>query len=387
MRIMLRIALVIGIAIVLIGFFGFVMPSMIGLLIAVLLIISINDILMRRYRQSIRSFNTAAEAVARQQGAISKVAMAFARRGPLSRQCYEYARRLLAGENPIDAATESRVPLHLTTAVAMTTSEKPNSERPATQNTNTSKSDRRTRQAADLANVNAAAMPAYANIMYLVFTAFVTCMVLAFLDVFIVPTMEKMLQEFGLNYPKAWMIVGGVPTQALLVVVIITLLALTPILTMGSFFGIPVPRWMPVSPQVIDERNDTLRGLADAIESGMTVDQALQLASRVSLKPRRKRKLLHANDLIRQGESPALALRKSGWLGTKESDWLRGASADRGAELLHYVADQRVRDAHANLRWLTGIVFPLLVVILGLAVMAYVTGFFLSLVSLISGLS
>jgi hypothetical protein len=387
MKIMLRIALVIGIAIVLIGFFGFVMPSMIGLLIAVLLIISINDILMRRYRQATRSFNTAAEAVARQQGAISKVAMAFASRGPLSRQCYEYARRLLAGENPIDAATESGVPLQLTTAVAMTTSNMTTSKTPTSQNARTSKSIRQARQSADLANGNAAAMPAYANIMYLVFTAFVTCLVLAFLNIFVVPTMEKMLGEFGLNYPNAWLIVGGGPTQALLAVVILALLTLVPILTMGSFFGIPIPSWMPISPQVIDDRNDTLRGLADAIESGMTVDQALQLAARVSLKPRRKRKLLHANDLIRQGVSPALALRRSGWLRPRESDWLRGASADRGAELLHYVADQRVRDANANLHWLTGIVFPLLVVILGLAVMAYVTGFFLSLVSLISGLS
>ncbi|MGB7346233.1 MAG: type II secretion system F family protein [Pirellulaceae bacterium] len=386
MNIFIRIVCVFVSVIFLVGFFGFVMPSLIGFLITVLLIIAIWDIFARRYRQATRTFNSAAEAVAHQQGAISKVALAFAGRGPLGGPCFEYSRRLTAGQDPIDAAVQSRVPLHLTTAVAMVSAGQNagfgNQAKPEAGGTSNAKQFQHQPLPSD-----DIVLPAYAHIMYVIITAMVTCIVLGFISVFIVPTMEKMMEEFGLQRPNEWLRIGSTPTQALLTFVIVTLLGLTPILTTGSLFGIPVPRWMPVSPQVVGDKSNTLRGLADAIESGMTVDQALALAAKISLKPSHRRSLLHANSLIRQGVAPAEALKQSGWLSVREGDWLRGATAPRGAELLRWIADQRVRDAHANLRWVIGTVFPALVVLLGMAVLAYSVGFFGTLVSLISGLS
>ncbi|NNE00636.1 MAG: type II secretion system F family protein [Pirellulaceae bacterium] len=380
MRTQLRIAMGIVTFLFLIGFFGFVMPSLIGLIITILLIISITDIFDRRYRQAARTFNSAARAVCHQDGAITKVAMAFARSGALRGPCYEYARRLTAGEDPVEAANRSRVPLQLTTAVAM-------------------KSGRATPPAGDMGTMSkrspyyitpphyAAVLPAYAHIMYLVLTAFITCAVLGFISVFIVPTMEQMMGEFGLATPHYWLIVGSTPTQAILTILVLILLLVTPIIGRGSFFGIPVPRWMPVAPRSVEDKADTLHGLADAIDAGMTVDQALLLGSQVSLVPSQRKSLSYANSLIRQGVSPAESLQRSGWLSARESDWLRGTTAQRGAELLHSLAQQRVRDAYANIRWFMGIVFPMTVVLLGLAVLAYTYGFFGTLVALINGLA
>ncbi|QDT12051.1 type II secretion system F family protein [Planctomycetes bacterium K23_9] len=377
-----RIAISIVAVMFLMGFFGFVVPSLIGFLITVLLVVAINDFFSRRYRQAARTFNSAAQAVAHQEGAIAKIARAFARRGPLSRSCYEYTRRLLAGEDPIEAASRSRVPLQLTTAVAM--------KRGRRDKSNDSEPQSSARRHAYLQGTvpeDASLMQAYAPIMYLIATALITCVVLGFMSTFIMPTMDKMMDEFGIAPPNAWWKAGRSPTQALLTLVILTLLALVPILTTGSLFGIPVPRWMPVSPQMVEDKTNILRGLADAIDSGMTVDQSLQLGAQVSIKNGERRSLLHANSLIRQGVPPADSLRRSGWLSSRECDWLRGSTAQRGAELLRWVADQRVRDARANLRWLMGLVFPLLVVLLGMAVLSYSVGFFSILVSLIRALS
>ncbi len=370
------------------GFFGFVMPSLIGFLIAWLIVIAINDFYKRRYRQAVRTFNSAVQAVAHQEGVIKKVVLGFAAGGALSRSCYQYALCLGAGEDAIKAAARCRIPLQLTTAVAMIQgrNEAALETKPAS-GRQTSPRDQVGRRQLESHWLDSAAVPAYGHVLYLIMTAIVTCVALMFMSIFVFPTMEKMFSEFGLKMPFEWLRKDHTPTQILLGIVSLALIIVTPILTTGTFFGIPVPRWMPVSPQVIEEKSNFLRGLADAIDGGMTIDQALQLATAISIKSNERRSLQQANELIRCGVAPGEALRRTGWLSLGESEWLGGATAQRGADLLQWIADQRVRDARVNVRFMLSFVFPLFVVILGLAVMAYCVGFFGALVSLISGLS
>ena len=359
------------------------MPSLMGLLLCVLLVVAVFDFLNRRYRQTARTFNSAAKTVCHQKGAMTKVATAFARSGALRGPCYEYARRLLVGQDPIESAAKAGVPLALTTAVAMTTAKSSPKEQGATRR-NPNHSVRRL----DLTNSSedSNTTPIYAQILYVVTTALVTCGLLSFTGVFVVPAIEKMLVEFGLETTYISLMFGA-PTQILLMIVVVVLLAIIPIVGLGSFFGIKVPRWFPVSPRVIEDRSDVLRGLADAIDAGMAVDQALLLGAKISLRYRESNSLLQASELIRQGTTPAVALEQTGWINAREREWLSGANASRGSQLLRTIAEERVRDAHANLRWLLGILFPCIVLLLGCAVLAYSFGFFSSLVELINGLS
>lgn len=377
----LRIALYMVLVIKLSLFFSLVMPSLIGFLLAMLLVICVSDIFTRRYQQAAKTFNSAALAVCQQQGAIGKVATAFARSGPLQGPCYEFARRLMVGEDPIQAAVSSRVPLRLTTAVAMQTG------RTVQSNLNGRKPGSSGEKDYPLIADDSSVMPAYAQLMYLVITALVTTLALSFTSVFIVPTIEKMMEEFGLRSPSTLLTTGSVPMRFALVGLIGFLVFVSAAINWGNIFGIRLPRWLPVSPRLVEHKSDTLEGLADAIDAGMTVDQALDLGAQISLSNHDRRSLEYANHLIRQGASPAQGLRQSGWLSSREHDWLLGATATRGAELLRTIAAQRVRDAHANMRWTMGIIFPVVILFLGLVVLAYSFGFFGSLISLISGLS
>lgn len=373
-----NVAVCIILVVIVVSTFGIAMPSLMGMLLCVLLIVAVFDFAGRRYRQAARTFNSAARSVCHQQGAMTKVATAFARGGPLRGPCYEYARRLLVGQDPIESAAKSGVPLQLTTAVAMTTSRRASPE---------SGADRSVRRFDLNSSLEDSSMlPAYAQILYVITTAVATCGVLTFMGAFIVPSLEKLIDEFGSDAPLSWLMFGE-PTQILLLLVVLILLVLVPLIGFGSFFGISVPRWFPVSPRVIEDQSEILRGLADAIDAGMTVDQALLLGAKVSLRNRERNSLMQANQLIRQGTTPAVALHRTGWLSISETDWLSGATASRGSQLLRTIADERVRDAHANLRWLMGILFPLIILLLGCAVLAYTLGFFSSLVHLFYALT
>ena len=358
-------------------FFSVVMPSLIGLLIAVLILVVIFDFYARRYQNAARTFNLAAQAVCHKDGAMLKVASAFARSGPIRGPCYEYTRRLMAGEDPIEAATLSRVPLQLTTVIAM------RNKQPA----KTTLGRRGVLDHERMPLSDSVLMPAYAHIVYLVITALVTSAILGFVTVFIVPTMEQIMEEFGLATPHLWLIAGNAPTRVILVGVIFFVLFLIPVVTTGTFFGIPLPRWMPGSPRAVEGRASTLAGLADAIDAEMTVDQALALGAQVSLKLSDRRSLLHAHTLIQQGRSPADALYKSGWLNSYERNWVGGATAERGAEILRTISRQRVRDAQANIRWLVEVICPFIVLCLGMAILLFVYGLFSTLVRLIGGLA
>ena len=96
-----------------------VLPSLLSLLLSLIKVLACIETIVQRRRMVVRDINSALHAVCHKEGGIEKVAVAFSRAGPLRGASYEYARRLIAGENPVDAAAASRIPLQLGTAVAM----------------------------------------------------------------------------------------------------------------------------------------------------------------------------------------------------------------------------------------------------------------------------
>ena len=359
--------------------FVFAWPSLLGCLMALLLIFAIADFSSRRYRQTVRSFNFALRAVCRHDGAIGKVALAFSRSGPISGPCYEYARRLMMGEDPIDAAVEARVPLQLQTAVAMLS---PGSEVPG-QSSSDQLDDG---DDPELAMVDATMMPAYAQFIYLSATALVTCVVLGFMGIFIVPTLEAMTEEFGLAVPHRWLFTSA-PALWILFLLAFLVAIVAPTLNRGHLLGLRLPNWVPLMPRPAERKAEILRGLADGIDAGWPLGRALATGHAVSIRWHDRQLFERAMRMVEAGAEPVEAIHRVGWIDANERSWLGGASPRRMAELLRTIGAQDIRDARSNLRWIMAVVYPVLILLLGCSVLAYAYGFFSSLLGLISGLS
>ena len=359
--------------------FGFLLllPSLFGALLAILLVFAVIDYSSRRYRNAVQTFNASLRAVCHHEGAISKVALAFSKSGPLSGPCYEYARRLMMGENPVDAAAMSRVPLQLGTAVALQSPVRIEPD-PLVEQT---KEFRKL----DVADPNM--MPAYGQFLYLTVTALVTCSVLVFMGTFVAPTLEQMHEEFfGSAMPNRWMMRAG-PAFWILSLLAFVIIVIVPLLNRGHFLGLRLPRWVPMLPRPAQQKADTLSGLADAIDAGWPMGRALAVGHTISTKSMERKSLETSMLLIEQGADPAVAMQRAGLLDKDEAPWLTGASPKRTAELLRSIAGQTQRDAQSNLRWLMAIFFPALVLLIGLSVLAYAYGFFGTMTELINGLA
>ncbi len=356
--------------------FVLVLPSLLGSLMGILLIFAIVDFTSRRYRNSVRNFNSALRAICHHDGAIEKVALAFSRSGPLSGPCYEYARRLMVGDDPLDAAIAARVPLQLQTAIAM---QRPQQEADPV--------DHEERTENELALVDATMMPAYGQFIYLTITALVTCNVLAFMSIFILPTMEAMFDEFyGTELPYQWMFSTG-PAVGILVLLTVIGIVIIPLLNRGHLLGVRLPRWIPTMPRLAVRKAEILNGLADGVEAGWPLGRTLALGHAVSTRSLERHSLYHAMHMIQQGIQPLEAMRRTGWIDHDEEAWLHGTPPQRAADLLRSIASQTIRDARSNLRWLMAVFFPVLILMLGSAVAAFSYGFFANLTKLISDLA
>ncbi|QDT04050.1 hypothetical protein K227x_24360 [Rubripirellula lacrimiformis] len=385
--------------------FVYLLPSLFGLVLVTLLVFGVMDFASRRHLNATRAFNSTVRAVCHHDGAISKVAVAFSRSGPLAGPCYEYARRLMMGQDPIEAAARSRVPLQLGTAVAMQSPipPKPNPSKLGGIESGESDLDRkpiglpesalvasidRIERSDDIYNMSANSidsgwMPVYGQFLYLVVTASITCLVLSFMALFIVPTLEVMFEEFGMDMKDRWLM-SARPAYWILFFLSFVVLIIVPIMSRGTILGWRLPMWFPITPRLAQHKSEVLNGLADAIDAGWPMGRALAVGHLISVRRYERRSLQRAMELIEQGRTPADSIHQTGWIGSSEAAWLEGASPVRTAQLLRNMAGQTVRDAHANLRWLMSIVFPALVLMLAAAVLMYGYGFFSSLFQLIS---
>ena len=376
MRTLKLFAVVIVLLLLVVGFLV-VLPSLFTILMLGLLACAIMDFRARRRRNAVRTFNSAVRAVCHHEGAINKVALAFSKAGPIKGTCYEYARRLIGGEDVIDAAVMSRVPLQLRTAVALRSP-------PGTYSPDeTENSDVGT----ELNAVDATTMPVYGQFIYLALTALITCLVLSFLALLVVPTLEQMFEEFyGRGISNRWMF-STIPAISILLLLLATMLIVIPALNRGQFIGIRLPRCLPMLPRLAERRAEMLVGLADAVDAGWPLGRALVTAHEVSTRRHERQQLERALRLIDRGCEATDALSRTGWLDRDEAAWLKDTTPNRMAELLRTIACQKLRDARANLRWMMAVFFPSLVLMLGCSVLVCAYGFFATLSELIRGLS
>jgi hypothetical protein len=248
------------------------LPSLLGILLVMLLVFALFDLAGGRYRMSVRTLNTSLRAVCHQEGAIEKVAVAFSRSGPVSGPCSEYAQRLSAGEEAVSAAISSGIPLQLSTAIALTTSH-PDSERPARDDEDEQYESSISSIASELEVLDSTRMPVYGQFVYLTITAIVTCLVMAFMAIFFVPTIDSMLDEFGISAPVR-RVFDYAPAIWLLLMLGVLLMIGIPILSRIRWFGLR-PKWMPMTPSLAQRRAELLVGLADGIDSGWPIGRTL----------------------------------------------------------------------------------------------------------------
>lgn len=358
--------------------FVVLLPSLFGLVMVTLLVFFILDFATRRKRNSAKAFNSTLRSVCRHDGAITKVAVAFSRSGPLRGPCYEFARRLMMGQDPLEAAARARVPLTLETAVALSSPAAALIERTTSRR---SDEDRFSDSTDD-----ESLMSGYGQLMYLVMTAAITCVVFSFMGLFVVPTLEQMFDEFGMDLRNRRMLSPQPAYWILFLLCFIVLIAI-PLMSRGTLFGFRFPRWFPATPRLAQQKSDVLCGLADAIDHGWPMGRALAVGHMISIRKQERQLLQYAMELIEQGQSPAQAIRQAGWIDAHDAAWLDGASPQRTAELLRTIADQSIRDSHSRMRWLMSLLFPGLVILIAAAVLTYAFGFFSTLFQLIEALA
>ncbi|MCG8650697.1 MAG: hypothetical protein MI861_12745 [Pirellulales bacterium] len=349
-------------------------PSLIGMLMFAILIIAFFDFMKRRRMAVIRNFNSALQTVCHQHGAISKMAIAYSRRGPLSGPCYDYAKRLMQGENPVEAAANSGVPLQLATAVALESTGQSTTSTlsPGIVSVQPSAGD-------------ATLTPTYAHLTYLALTMGITCSMVTWMTVFIFPTFTKMFEEFGVTGDTLPHLTATTSLWLFWPIAVLMLAFL--VLNFSDVWGTKLQRWIPVMPTAAERKSEALCGLADAMDAGWPIGRALALGHTIAVRRADQDALEAAMRLIEQGLSPSRAIRRCGWINAREEAWLRDASPARTVELLRAIADQSVRDAAANLRWIMLMLFPILTFALGATILICSRSIFMSLVELIYAVS
>lgn len=358
--------------------FVVLLPSLFGLVMVTLLVFFVLDFATRRKRNSAKAFNSTLQAVCRHDGAITKVAVAFSRAGPLRGPCYEFARRLMMGQDPLEAASRARVPLTLETAVALSS--------PAAAIVDSSTSRRSDEDRFNEPTDDESLMSGYGQLVYLIMTAAITCVVFSFMGLFVVPTLEQMFDEFGMDLRNRRMLSPEPAYWILFLLCFIVLIAI-PLMSRGTLFGFRFPGWFPATPRLAQHKSDVLCGLADAIDHGWPMGRALAVGHLISIRKQERQSLQYAMELIEQGQSSAQAICQAGWIDGHEAAWLDGASPQRTAELLRTIADQSIRDSHSRMRWLMSLLFPGLVILIAAAVLTYAFGFFSTLFQLIEALA
>ena len=370
--------------------FVILLPSLMGLVITMLLIFGVTDFISLRRSATIDAFNSVLRTVVDNGGDMTSVAVAFSQSGPISAQAYEFARRLMMGQDPLEAAARSRIPLQLSTAVAMQTGEDGKSsgtnDEPieASLTPMSQKSDR----PIDLNSIRFLGTSTTAiqgRLLYLFVTASATVAVVSFMGAFIRPTLEQMYEEFGMNDQFTDQMSATPAVLAYLLIVVLILAYI--ILSRVGFLGVAVPIWFPTMPRLAARKAALLHGLADAVDAGWPMGRALAVAHTVSIDQVERRRLQQSMEWIEQGRSPAQAIRWAGYIQAKDVAWIEDAPATRLASLLRVVADRRVRDSVFNLGWIISIVFPILVLILAAVITVYCHGFLTGLYYMVRSLA
>lgn len=351
-----------------------VLKSIFGLLFSVIVILFYCENRARRRRNYVKSFNSAVRTTVQISGPLGRIAKAFANSGPLREQCANFEHRLAAGEETLDAAVASKLPLEIETAMALAFPDDQQQAIPQRRSVIRS-------AAQSQSNLSTAC-----QLYYLIFITMAIFICTLFYDSFIAPMLQSIANDFARNHGER-LIAGN--AQAIRIIasaiglgVISTYLALILDLAprLASF------SWMPLLPRAAERRAATLEGIATAIDIGCPIETFCQLGQKVSPGSQHKPFSLALNS-IENGNSNASAIAKAGWIDESERAWIEGAPPQRAADIFRTIAQQSTRRADSNLSWLMAILFPLMLLILAATIAPFATAFFSDIYGLTKGLS
>ena len=213
-----------------------------------------------------------------------------------------------------------------------------------------------------------------------------------FMMYFIIPKFEAIFMDFGVDLPTVtilviqgshWIMRSGL--ILLLLPLELALLVYVPF----SYFG--WVRWELPGVDRLMRRRDAgmvLRSLSVAVEAGRPVNEVITLLGQFYPKSWVRRRLWWASDAINDGMAWAEALRRSGVI--RRSDAAVLESAERAGNLawaLRVMADGNERRLGYRLQTVSQLLFPIIVIFVGMLVGVLCAGFFMPLVQLIGRLA
>ncbi|TWT98253.1 hypothetical protein [Stieleria varia] len=357
----LQIALIVVSILIALGLFGFVVPSILGLLLSIAVIFMIVKWTRLQRRADAIALNAALRLVCDRDGSVQALLGAATTSGSLRQECYEMAKRLEYGEEPVAAAYHSKLPLEIATAVAMRARQ---SEKPSNRTAMEDETDTPMLAIAQQADHESSIQARYA---YLTVTVLACSFVMMFIGTFIVPTFNKVSEETQMRGLSE--IPGGIHGPViLLLLVCLAILWLGPRLFLSWWPRNKMAGW---SLNRAYQNAEILVGLAAGLRRSMPVHEVLTIASANTRDKKGQRAIHQALQLLGDGTRPADAFHKVGWIDSDQQSRLTESSAQRAADLLDGFAIDGVRGAIHRLRWWTAIVHPVIVCCVGLCVAMY----------------
>lgn len=161
----------------------------------------------------------------------------------------------------------------------------------------------------------------------------VLALILSFLNAFILPTMAKMCEEFGINIPsvmQSFMDVSRLFSDygILWVVIILVLCCFFVLSPVRRRFATWIsPWWTRISTQA--RSAELLRMLAISVDAGRPLDGSLSILARYHFDREVRSRLLFARNEVEQGADPWECLQRARFLNPAEADAIRPATDRR----------------------------------------------------------
>lgn len=214
----------------------------------------------------------------------------------------------------------------------------------------------------------------------------------AFVLYFVAPKFEAIFLDFGVSLPTAtiWTIrvgqsLGGLWLTPLLILVELTVLVSIPFASLGLI------RWRPPGANWLLWRRDAaaiLRALAVTVEARQPITTGMDLLAELFPVARIRRGLFRARVLVENGVPWFEALRRRHLIGGRDAGVLEAAQrAGNLAWALRALADSHDRQLGYRLQVLAQLIFPLIVLGVGVLVGLFAVGYFLPLIHLIQSLA
>ncbi len=233
----------------------------------------------------------------------------------------------------------------------------------------------------------------FEKMFYLGFVIAIMCLLLTFTLLKIVPVFTRMFAEFALDLPAPTLLVvtvGEIGVRYSLVLVPLMLLFGALLVNALLFYVGWLPRDYPVVNRLTARYDAALvmRTLSLATAQQRPVAGAIWMLSRLYPKRSVRGRLLEAGQRINDGQDWCDSLYRAGVIRGADAAVLKAAVRAGNVQwALDEMADSSVRRWTYRLRLWTNVLFPLIVLLLGIIVMFVVVGLFLPLISLIQGLS